>query len=240
VTASDDDRAWHARVDPHRRGAALRDVVLGGQDGLVNVLGVVLGVAGATHDARIVLAAGFAAAIAESLSMGAVAYTSTRAERAHYDAELARERRHIARVPSIELDDLREICRRKGVDAARLDGAVRAIAAYPELWLALMMAEEHGLAPAPRGRALRAALVVGLAAIVGSLVPLAPFALLSVGAAMWTSLAVATVTLFALGAYKSLLTIGAWWLGGLEVAAIGIVSALGGYAAGRVFHVASS
>ncbi|HZS41055.1 MAG TPA: hypothetical protein VFF06_29705 [Polyangia bacterium] len=55
---------------------------------------------------------------------------------------------------------------------------------------------------------------------------------------MWTSLGVATLTLFALGAYKSLITIGAWWRGGAEVAAIGVVSAPGGYGAGRLFHAA--
>jgi hypothetical protein len=63
--------------DPHRQASALSDVILGGQDGLVNVLGVILGVAAATSDPRIVLVAGLAATFAESVSMGAVAYTST-------------------------------------------------------------------------------------------------------------------------------------------------------------------
>jgi hypothetical protein len=33
----------HQQVDPHRYRSALADVILGGQDGLVNVLGIVLG-----------------------------------------------------------------------------------------------------------------------------------------------------------------------------------------------------
>ena len=40
----------------------LRDIILGGQDGLVNVLGVTLGIAAASGDTRIVLAGGLAAA----------------------------------------------------------------------------------------------------------------------------------------------------------------------------------
>ena len=68
---------YDARLDPHRGASALSDVILGGQDGLVNVLGVILGVAAATADTRIVLVAGLAATFAESVSMGAVAYTST-------------------------------------------------------------------------------------------------------------------------------------------------------------------
>ena len=59
----------HDRHDPHRHESRLSDIILGGQDGLVNVLGVILGVAAATQDARIVIAAGLAATFAESISM---------------------------------------------------------------------------------------------------------------------------------------------------------------------------
>lgn len=59
--------------------AKVHDLILGGQDGLVNVLGVVLGVAAATMSTRVVLIAGLAATFAESISMGAVAYTSAKA-----------------------------------------------------------------------------------------------------------------------------------------------------------------
>lgn len=64
-----------------------RDIILGSQDGLVNVLGIVLGVgtvALATNNVRIVLVAGLAATFAESFSMAAVAYTSSKAERDHF------------------------------------------------------------------------------------------------------------------------------------------------------------
>src|SRR5690606_33608519 len=54
--------------DSHRQASALSDVILGGQDGLVNVLGVILGVAAATRDPQIVLVAGLAATFAESVS----------------------------------------------------------------------------------------------------------------------------------------------------------------------------
>ena len=55
----------------------LRDIILGGQDGLVNVLGVTLGVAAASADTPLILAGGLAATFAESFSMAAVAYTSS-------------------------------------------------------------------------------------------------------------------------------------------------------------------
>ena len=96
----------HASLDPHRRSVSgLSDIILGGQDGLVNVLGVILGVAAATSDPHLVLVAGLAATFAESVSMGAVAYTSTIADADYYDSEKEREIRHIEKVPSLERDE---------------------------------------------------------------------------------------------------------------------------------------
>ncbi|MEE8113204.1 MAG: VIT1/CCC1 transporter family protein, partial [Nitrososphaerales archaeon] len=56
--------------EPHSTGTGskLRDYILGSQDGLVNVLGLVLGLAIATRDLRIVLIGGLAAAFAESIA----------------------------------------------------------------------------------------------------------------------------------------------------------------------------
>lgn len=227
---------YHTRLDRHRRLRHLGDVILGGQDGLVNVLGVILGVAAATGDARIVLAAGLAAALAESVSMAAVAYTAKEAERAHYQSEVARELRHIDRVPEIEREEIRRIFADKGFSGRLLDEVVETITARREVWVAVMMADEHGLAPVPRGRALRSALVVGAASAVGSMIPLAPFLFLPVAPAMGVAIAVAAVALFVAGAYKSLATVGHWLRGGAELAAIGIAAAFAGYFIGRLFQ----
>src|SRR5512142_743713 len=173
--------------DSHRRASTLSDVILGGQDGLVNVLGVILGVAAATHDPRIVLVAGLAATFAESVSMGAVAYTSTLADADFYESERAREFRHIARVPHVEKDEVREIYSKKGFKGELLDRIVDTITANEEVWVAVMMSEEHQLSPTDRRQAFKSAIVVGLSAVVGSLVPLAPFMFLPVAHGMWAA-----------------------------------------------------
>ena len=63
----------------HSRPTLLSNFILGSQDGLVNVLGIILGLTAATADVRIFFVAALAALAAESISMGAVAYTSTAA-----------------------------------------------------------------------------------------------------------------------------------------------------------------
>jgi VIT1/CCC1 family predicted Fe2+/Mn2+ transporter len=222
--------------DPHRLGSRLAQLILGGQDGLVNVLGVVLGVAAAGTEQRIVLAAGLAAAFAESISMAAVAFTSERANQAHYESEEAREHRHILRLPEAERAEVREIYRSKGLDGPLLDQVVETITANPQVWVAVMMAEELKLAPVPAGAPIRAAVVVGISSLVGSLIPLLPYLFLRGGAASWVALAVTGLVLFVLGAYKAWVTVGRWWLSGLELAAIGVASALAGYAIGLTFR----
>jgi VIT1/CCC1 family predicted Fe2+/Mn2+ transporter len=230
----------HARIDPHRRDRSLSDIILGGQDGIVNVLGVLLGVGAASGSSRIVLAAGLAAAFAESISMAAVAYTSTVANSDMYRSERDREYRHVQNVPALERAELREIYQRKGFHGDLLERIVDTIAQDPHVWVAVMMAEEHGLAPIDRGRALRSALVVGVAAVVGSLVPVIPFIFMRVKAASFASIVVAAATLFAVGMYKARTTVGRPLRAGLELAAIGIASALLGWAVGAAFGLSGA
>jgi len=231
------DLEYHMQRDPHRQASSLADVILGGQDGLVNVLGVILGVAAATSDTRIVLVAGLAATFAESISMGAVAYTSTLAESSFYESEREREYRHIARVPELERGEIYEIYQQKGFSGEMLDDIVNTITADKDVWVQIMMAEEHQLAPTSRHHALRAALIVGLSAFVGSLIPLAPFVALSVQTSIFVSILISALTLFLVGAYKARVTVGHPGKSGLEMAIIGTVSALAGYVVGLLLKV---
>ena len=99
----------HYLHDPHRTNTEISDIILGGQDGLVNVLGVILGIAAATGDPQVVIVAGLAATFAELVSMGAVAYTSTIASADVYESEREREYRHIQQAPTLEREEIIEI-----------------------------------------------------------------------------------------------------------------------------------
>lgn len=227
----------HTQTDPHKRASGLSDFILGAQDGLVNVLGVVLGIAAATNDARIVLVAGLATTFAESISMGAVAFTTTLADADLYQSEREREYRHIIETPHLEVKEIRDIYESKGFKRELLDHIVETITSNQDVWVAVMMAEEHRLAPVDRRTALRAAWVVGLSAIIGSLVPIAPFLFLPVSTSMWMSVLFTAAMLFGIGVYKARVTIGRPMRSGLEMTAIGIVSAMAGYLVGVLLKV---
>jgi VIT1/CCC1 family predicted Fe2+/Mn2+ transporter len=232
-----DDVLHHTREDPHRRAASLSDFILGAQDGLVNVLGVILGIAAATEDARLVLVAGLATTFAESISMGAVAYTTTLAEADLYQSELEREYRHIREIPALEKREVKEIYSRKGFTGNLLQRIVDTVTANKDVWVAVMMAEEHQLMPVDRRAPLRAAWIVGISAVLGSLVPLLPFLLLPVRTSMLAAVLVTAAVLFGIGSYKARVTVGHPGRSGLEMALIGTIAAMAGYIVGTLLKV---
>jgi VIT1/CCC1 family predicted Fe2+/Mn2+ transporter len=227
--------------EPHKPTSNLRDIILGGQDGLVNVLGIILGLAVASGDLRIVLVGGLAATFAESVSMAAVAYTSTRAQQSYYESELAREKWEIKEVPDLEKEEIREIYRKKGFSGKLLEQVTEKITSNEEVWLDEMMKFELGLEPVETKRAFLSSAVVGIAAVVGSLIPLIPFFFLNtlslqISTAIWLSLVISAFALFVVGAYKAKVTVGDWKQSGVEIAVIGTVAALIGYAIGLLFR----
>jgi VIT1/CCC1 family predicted Fe2+/Mn2+ transporter len=218
-------------------GSKLREIILGGQDGLVNVLGIVLGVAAATASTRIVLISGLAATFAESISMGAVAYTSTKAAKEYYLSLKRRERFELKQKPSEERREVKDIYYHKGFRGQLLNQIVNKITSSKRVWLDTMLAEELHVFPEDYHDPMKSGVIVGVSSIVGSLIPLMPFFFMPVGISVWWSLLICTLSLFVLGAIKAKVTVGTWWKSGLELAAIGMAAAITGYAVGMVLGV---
>src|SRR5947209_12838126 len=188
----------------HRRTNWLRDVILGGQDGLVNILGIILGVIAGGGSRTVLLAAGFAAAITESISMGAVGYTSSVSQRDYYTAERARELSEIETMPQAEREEIREIYASKGFEGELLDRVVQTITANRQSWLSTMMDEELHLQPVETSDILRSAAVSTVATLIGHLIPLFPFLFMSRTPALVLAVVLSAVVLFGVGVYSAL------------------------------------
>jgi VIT1/CCC1 family predicted Fe2+/Mn2+ transporter len=236
--AAGSNRSTGGHREAHRPGNWLRDVILGGQDGLVNILGIILGVIAGGGSDVVLLAAGFAAAITESISMAAVGYTSSVSERDYYEAEKAREAAEISSVPEVERQEIRDIYAAKGFDGALLDGVVETITANRETWLATMMNEELHLQPVQSRDILRTAVIIGIATLVGHLIPLAPFLVLPRTPALIAAIVLSAVALFAVGAYTAVTLVGDWRKSGAQFLAIGLGAAAVGFVVGRLFNAA--
>lgn len=241
VRASERGRTGSARhPERHRRTNWLRDVILGGQDGLVNILGIILGVIAGGGSKAVLLAAGFSAALTESISMGAVGYTSSVAERDYYEAEQARERSEISMMPEAEREEVREIYAAKGFGGELLDRVVETITANRATWLETMMDEDLHLQPVETTDILRSAVVITIATLIGHLVPLLPFVWLARRTALVVAVVLSALVLFAVGVYSAVTLVGDWRKSGPKMVAIGLGAAAVGFLVGRLFHAAGA
>lgn len=93
----------------------LRAAVLGANDGIVSVAGLVMGVAGASTDRHFIFVAGSAGLVAGALSMAAGEYVSVSTQRDTERALLAKEERELAEDPEHELAELAGIYQSKGL-----------------------------------------------------------------------------------------------------------------------------
>lgn len=227
-------RVLNRIAEPQKKGFILRDVILGGQDGLVNVLGLVLGVAGATLSTKVILVSGLAATFAESISMAAVAYTSSKAALSYYKKMVKLEKEEMEKIPDREKKEIVDIYYKKGFRGRLLSKVVAKITSSKRIWLNTMMAEELRLFPEGYSNPVKNALVVGLASVIGSVIPLVPFVFLSPVHGIYAAFFTAVVVLFCTGAIKARLTVGDWKKSGFEMALIGTAAALAGYLIGIV------
>jgi VIT1/CCC1 family predicted Fe2+/Mn2+ transporter len=122
VEAAASGQATHPR-EPHSGGTAgrlnwLRAAVLGANDGIVSVAGIVTAVAGATTDRGPIFTAGLAGLVAGAVSMALGEYVSVSSQRDSERAEIKQEKRELADDPDAELTELTALYEAKGLSAA--------------------------------------------------------------------------------------------------------------------------
>jgi predicted membrane protein (TIGR00267 family) len=146
-----------------------------------------------------------------------------------------RERHEIRHLPESEEEEVRAVFTGWGFDGDLLEQAVARVKQNEDAWVDVMMRNELKLAPIESRSAFRIALLVGFSALGGSFIPLLPFLLWPLAVAIPVSLVVSALALYGVGAFKARITVGRPWKSGLQMAVIGIVSALAGYAIGALF-----
>jgi VIT1/CCC1 family predicted Fe2+/Mn2+ transporter len=158
-----------AGTHAHRLNS-LRAAVLGANDGIVSTAGIVIGVAGATSDPFVILAAGVAGLTAGALSMAVGEYVSVSAQRDTEVALLEKERRELEEMPEEELAELAGLYEAKGLTPElAMEVAVQlhehdALAAHAET--------ELGIDPEALTNPWIAAVSSAVAFTVGSVLPL--------------------------------------------------------------------
>jgi VIT1/CCC1 family predicted Fe2+/Mn2+ transporter len=174
VEAAGGRRATHPR-EPHAGGIAgrlnwLRAAVLGANDGIVSVAGIVIGVAGATTSRGPIFTAGLAGLVAGAVSMALGEYVSVSSQRDSERAQITQEKRELASTPEAELTELTALYEAKGLSAATARTVAAELTARNPL-AAHLDAELH-IDPADIPSPVQAAAASALSFTCGALLPM--------------------------------------------------------------------
>ena len=220
-------------------GGNLRAAVFGVSDGLVSNASLILGVAGASADAKTIVLTGVAGMAAGAFAMAAGEYVSVRSQRELYEYQIALERDELKQYPEAEAQELALIYAAKGLPAKQADRLAKRLVADPENALDTLAREELGLNPGELGSPVGAAVSSLASFAAGAFVPLAPYVIGTGANGLAWVIGLTATGLFGVGATLSLFTGRNAFYSGVRMLALGLLAGGVTFAIGRVLGVAA-
>lgn len=162
----------------------LRAAVLGANDGIVSTASLIVGVAAAESSRSSVLVAGIAGLVAGAMSMAAGEYVSVSSQADTEQADLNRERGHLAMGEEAEHAELAAIYAARGLDAGLARQVARQLMAKDALGAHAQ--DELGITSTISARPIQAAFASAGSFVVGAALPLLLVLLMPVPEIVWT------------------------------------------------------
>ncbi len=210
-----------------RSSDIIKDMVIGMADGLTVPFALAAGLSGAVESSGIIITAGIAEIAAGSIAMGLGGFLAGKTEVDHYASELKREYEEVEKFPEIEKLEVREIFAELGLPSHLQHEVAEVIASDKNKWVNFMMRYELGLEKPHVSRARQSAFTIGLAYIVGGIIPLSPYFFVdNTIEGLCYSCGITLIALFIFGFLKSRLTGQKPLRGAMKVVAIGALAAL--------------
>lgn len=213
------------------------EMVYGGLDGVITTFAVVSGVAGANLGANVILIMGMANITADGFAMAMGAYLSAKSRREFYEREYEREMWEVENFPEGERQELRQIYAQRGYAGDDAEEMLNIETKNKQRWVEAMMVHELGLIPDSRSPAM-IGLATFLSFAVAGFVPLLAFLLglfvpISKSSAFAATVLLCGLTLFGLGAAKTIVTGLSALRSGIEMLLLGGLAGLVAYAVGH-------
>ncbi len=215
----------------------VRDVVIGMSDGLTVPFALAAGLSAVPEAGNsIIIAAGIAEICAGSIAMGLGGYLAGKTEADHYRSELKREYFEVKNHRDVERREVMEVLGEYGVSPHVQKLVVDDMEKDEDKWVNFMMRFELGLEKPDERRATKSAMNIGVAYIVGGIIPLLGYVFTDLpedGLAI--SSMITLVCLFVFGYFKSVMTGMPPVVGALKTAAIGVLAAAAAFLIARFF-----
>lgn len=219
-------------------GNALRASVLGANDGLVSILSLTMGVAGATNSRPDILIAGLAGVLAGAGSMALGEWLSVQSSRELYEHQIKIEAEEIATNPAEEQEELALIYQSKGLPEDRAKELALHMMADKDSILDTLAREELGIDPEELGgSAYEAAIMSFFLFAFGALFPMFPYFFWSGTLAIILSLVVSAIGLFIIGSAITLMTGRSVLFSGSRQVLVGIAAAALTFGIGKLIGV---
>lgn len=214
----------------------VRDVVIGMSDGLTVPFALAAGLSSAAVGNHIILTAGMAEIIAGSIAMGLGGYLAGKTEVEHYDSELKREYREIKEFYEVEIKECKDIFASYGLSEESQHKLVMELAKNDDKWVDFMMKFELGLDKPDINRARQSARNIGVAYIIGGIVPLSAYLFTETpDSGLIISSIITIVCLMIFGYYKSKVTDQPPMRGAFRTMLIGLLAAAAAFFVARLF-----
>ena len=230
-----------ARIEGRHRasgGNALRAAVLGANDGLVSVLSLTMGAAGANLGGHGVLITGIAGLLAGASSMALGEWLSVQSSRELYQNQIRIEAEEIEQAPLEEQEELALIYQAKGLPKDRATELAAHMMADKTHILDTLSREELGIDPKELGGSPWVAAITSFFLFsAGAIVPLFPYIFLNGTTAILASLGLGALALFLTGAAITLMTGKNVWVSGFRQVIIGLLAALLVFGVGKLIGV---
>jgi vacuolar iron transporter family protein len=224
----------HRSVD----GNALRAAVMGFNDGLVSNLSLVMGVAGALANDRVILLTGIAGLLAGAISMAMGEWLSVQSSRELYLNQIAIEEEELENAPEEEKRELTLLYQAKGMSPKDAANLAEEVFQDKDRALNTLIAEELGIDRNELGgSAWEAALTSFVLFAVGAIMPLFPYFFCSGLQARQWSLVASVAGLILIGAASSLFTGRSLWFSCARQVLFGLLAAAVTFYVGRLIGV---
>ncbi|MCA1832308.1 MAG: VIT1/CCC1 transporter family protein [Actinomycetota bacterium] len=215
-------------------GGVLRAATFGINDGLVSNLSLIMGVAGGTGNAHIILLAGVAGLFAGAFSMGSGEWISVKSQRELYEREIEIERHELEAFPDEERDELALIYRTKGIEPGAAEKLAERIMLRPSAALDTLAREELGLDPSDLASPWVAAISSFVAFAIGAFIPVLPYLFMTGGGAILLAAVLSGIALSLVGLGISILTGRSGFVSAFRMLFLGAASASITYGVGSL------
>lgn len=161
----------------------LKQIIFGGNDGIVTTFAIVAGFAGASADgvsqvgALAVLIFGLANLFADAVSMGLGEFLSSRSAHDLYRARRQRRVKAITHFPEAEIVSLSETFQHKGLSPDKARAVSEALTSSPQLMAEMLLCHKHGVQPPEDDNPGINGIVTFVSFVIFGFLPLVPYVL---------------------------------------------------------------